>query len=57
MVVSALTFDRRQRGHAKRHHHVDLVRLLFLGDAPATTAFDRDRARDRKADSVVGIDK
>src|SRR5262249_28994646 len=32
-----------QRGHAKSHHHVDLVGLFFFSNAPAARTFLRDR--------------
>ena len=45
-----------ERGHGQRHHHVDLVRLLVLRDAPTARALDRDGATDGETDVDVGID-
>jgi hypothetical protein len=35
-------------GHCERNHHVDLMGLLVLGNAPAACAFNRYCSRDRE---------
>ena len=46
VCVLGLGLNRGECGHAERDHHVDLMRLFFLGDAPAARTLDRDGATD-----------
>jgi hypothetical protein len=54
-IVCALAPHGGERGHAERHHHVDLVRLLVLRDAPTARGLDRNGARDCETYGGVGV--
>jgi len=40
--VFTLTLDRRVRGHRQSYNYINLMRLLFLCDAPTARRFQRD---------------
>jgi hypothetical protein len=45
-LANAAFCDRGVTCHRERHHHIDLVRLFFLGDAPTARRLQRNRAAD-----------